>query len=237
MIASSPIIIALDCASAAGAVALVECLPSSGYSLKIGKELFTREGPPVVHEFVARGIPVFLDLKFHDIPNTVAAACRAAAELGVWMVNVHISGGAEMLRAAREALATYRERPLLIGVTVLTSLGAADLLSIGISGDPATQVERLTRLAFACGLDGVVCSPQEIAAVKAVAGAGFLTVTPGIRAAGADLDDQQRVATPRAAIAAGGDYLVIGRPITRAADPVAALADITSQIVHTAPRA
>lgn len=231
----NPIIIALDCASGAEALALLARLPHSGFALKIGKELFTREGPSIVREFVARETPVFLDLKFHDIPNTVAAACRAAADLGVWMINVHISGGREMLLAARAALAASAPRPFLIGVTVLTSLGAADLRALGVTDTPAQQVARLTRLAQDCGLDGVVCSAHEIAAVKAACGSDFITVTPGIRPAGAGLDDQQRVATPGSAIRAGGDYLVIGRPITRAPDPAAALGMITREIAEALP--
>jgi orotidine-5'-phosphate decarboxylase len=228
----NPIIIALDCASTAEARELCARLPRAGYGIKIGKELFTREGPAIVREFVARETPVFLDLKFHDIPNTVAAACRAAADLGVWMINVHISGGRDMLLAARDAIAGHTKRPLLIGVTVLTSLDAAQLAAVGVTGDPASQVARLTRLAHACGLDGVVCSPQEIAVVKAATGNDFITVTPGIRLAGAEPDDQQRVATPAYAMRAGGDYLVIGRPITRATDPGAALAQIQAEIAE-----
>lgn len=230
MSAAQRIIIALDHPAGSEALQLVAQLGSTECALKVGKELFTREGPAIVRALVAQGRPVFLDLKYHDIPNTVAAACQAAADLGVWMVNVHTSGGPEMLRAARECLTDRVSRPLLIGVTVLTSLNAASLNAIGIGDSPAAQVLRLTRLARDCGLDGVVCSPQEIAAVKRECGAGFLTVTPGIRPADASLDDQQRVATPAAAIRAGGDYLVIGRPITRATDPARALAAIADEI-------
>ena len=224
------IIVALDHATGAQAQALIARLAGLDYAVKVGKELFTREGPAVVRALVAGGRPVFLDLKFHDIPHTVAAACRAAADLGVWMVNVHVSGGREMLRAACESLQACVPRPLLIGVTVLTSLDAVALGEVGIMDSPAEQVLRLTRLARDCGLDGVVCSPQEIAAVKRACGARFLSVTPGIRANDASLDDQTRVATPAFAIKAGGDYLVIGRPITRAADPAAALAAIAAEI-------
>lgn len=167
---------------------------------------------------------MFLDLKFHDIPNTVAAACRAAADLGVWMLNVHASGGPAMLHAARAAIEPLASRPLLIAVTVLTSLDAAALAAVGVASAPAAQVERLTRLAQEAGADGVVCSPLELAAVRRIGGARFLAVTPGIRPAGSVADDQQRIATPAAALAAGADYLVIGRPITRADDPAGALA-------------
>lgn len=224
------IIVALDHPSAGEALALIARLGNADYGVKIGKELFTREGPALVRELVAAGRPVFLDLKFHDIPNTVAAACEAAAELGVWMINVHASGGRAMLLAARAALARFERRPLLVAVTVLTSLDAAALGEVGIPDAPAQQVLRLARLAHECGLDGVVCSPQEIATVKAACGGAFLTVTPGIRPAEASLDDQQRVATPASAIRAGGDHLVIGRPITRAADPAQALAAIAREV-------
>ncbi|MEN9726081.1 MAG: orotidine-5-phosphate decarboxylase [Pseudomonadota bacterium] len=227
---SPRIIVALDHPTGDEALALVTALGDAPYAVKVGKELFTREGPSIVRTLVAHGRPVFLDLKFHDIPNTVAAACRAAADLGVWMINVHASGGPAMLRAARAALDTCVHRPLLIGVTVLTSLDATELSAIGIEDSPEQQVLRLTRLARECGLDGVVCSPQEIAGVKNECGAGFLTVTPGIRPAEASLDDQQRVATPASAVRAGGDFLVIGRPITRAGDPRAALNSILAEI-------
>jgi orotidine-5'-phosphate decarboxylase len=227
---SPRVIVALDHSTADEALALVTTLGDAPYAVKVGKELFTREGPSIVRTLVARGRPVFLDLKYHDIPNTVAGACRAAADLGVWMVNVHASGGPAMLRAARDAVAGCAHRPLLIAVTVLTSLDAAELAAVGIKDNPEQQVLRLTRLARDCGLDGVVCSPQEIASVKDECGAGFLTVTPGIRPAEASLDDQQRVATPASAVGAGGDYLVVGRPITRAQNPRAALAAILDEI-------
>jgi len=229
------IIVALDHPTAQEALGLVAALGTTECALKIGKELFTREGPPIVRTLVEQGRPVFLDLKYHDIPNTVAAACQAAADLGVWMINVHTSGGPGMLRAARESLAGRARRPLLIGVTVLTSLDAETLAAIGVDAPPEAQVLRLTRLARDCGLDGVVCSPQEIAAVKRECGASFLTVTPGIRPADASRDDQQRIATPAAAVRAGGDYLVIGRPITRAPDPARAVRDIASEIAAAAP--
>ena len=230
MTSTPRIIVALDHPSAREALALIAQLGDADYGVKVGKELFTREGPALVRELVAAGRPVFLDLKFHDIPNTVAAACEAAAELGVWMVNVHASGGRAMLRAARESLTRFERRPLLVAVTVLTSLDGAALAEVGVTDAPAQQVQRLARLAHDCGLDGVVCSPQEIATVKAACGPAFLTVTPGIRPADASLDDQQRVATPASAMRAGGDYLVIGRPITRAADPRQALSAIAREI-------
>lgn len=233
---SPRIIVALDHPSGDEALALVAALGDAPCAVKVGKELFTREGPPIVRTLVAQGRPVFLDLKYHDIPNTVAAACRAAAELGVWMINVHTSGGPAMLRAAREALSDLARKPLLIGVTVLTSLDAAELSAVGIQDSPEAQVLRLTRLARDTGLDGVVCSPQEIAAVKRECGARFLTVTPGIRPADASLDDQQRVATPASAVREGGDYLVVGRPITRAPAPRAALTAILAEIEAGAAR-
>lgn len=228
--AERKVIVALDFPDGYEALALADRLRGTSCAVKVGKELFTREGPAICRALHGRGLRVFLDLKFHDIPNTVAAACRAAADLGVWMVNVHASGGREMLEAAREALGNAESRPLLVAVTVLTSLDAARLAEVGVNAPPAAQVERLARLSAAAGLDGVVCSPQEIALVKAACGPVFLTVTPGVRPAGSAHDDQQRIATPAAARAAGGDYLVIGRPITRAADPRLALDAIAAEI-------
>jgi orotidine-5'-phosphate decarboxylase len=224
-----PIIVALDYSTAADALAVARSLSGSGCAVKVGKELFTAEGPSILGRLNELELPVFLDLKFHDIPNTVAGACRAAAGLGAWMVNVHASGGRDMLVAAREALEGASARPLLIAVTVLTSLDRPRLAEVGLDVEPATQVARLARLTHECGLDGVVCSPQEIAVVKR-AGRDFLAVTPGVRPAGSAQDDQQRVATPAAAIAAGADYLVIGRPITRAASPATAVAEIAANI-------
>jgi orotidine-5'-phosphate decarboxylase len=224
------VIVALDYADAGGALALVERLDPALCRLKVGKELFTAAGPVLVKSLAERGFGVFLDLKYHDIPNTVANACRAAAGLGVWMLNVHASGGRAMLQAAREALAREAKPPLLIGVTVLTSLSAADLAELGLAGTPLDAALRLARLARACGLDGVVCSAQEAAGMRREFGTGFRLVTPGIRPASAQPDDQQRVMTPQAAIASGADYLVVGRPITQAPDPLAALRDINSQI-------
>ncbi len=225
------IIVALDYANAADALALVDRLAPALCRLKVGKELFTRSGPELVRTLVGRGFDVFLDLKFHDIPNTVAQACRAAAELGVWMVNVHAQGGRRMMTAAREALDDAGgRRPLLIAVTLLTSLGADDLAEVGLTGSPADNVLRLATLAHASGLDGVVCSPQEAAALAGSLGPAFRLVTPGVRPAGVSTDDQQRVMTPGQAMAAGAHYLVIGRPITQASDPIAALRAIAGEI-------
>ena len=224
------IIVALDFADAAPALALVERLDPALCRLKVGKELFTAAGPELVRALVARGFDVFLDLKFHDIPNTVAAACRAAAGLGVWMLNVHASGGRRMMTAAHEALADLPHPPLLIAVTVLTSMSAEDLGEIGVADAPADQVLRLARLTQACKLDGVVCSAQEAAMLRAALGADFRLVTPGIRPAGADAGDQRRVMTPAEALRAGATDLVIGRPITAAADPLAALKAIRTEI-------
>ena len=227
---STKIIVALDYADAAPALALVERLDPALCRLKVGKELFTVAGPELVRALVARGFEVFLDLKFHDIPNTVAAACRAAAELGVWMLNVHASGGRRMMTAAQEALADLPKPPLLIAVTVLTSMSAEDLAEVGIVDAPADQVLRLARLTQNCKLDGVVCSAQEAAMLRASLGADFRLVTPGIRPAGADAGDQRRVMTPAEALRAGATDLVIGRPITAAPDPLAALKQIQSDI-------
>lgn len=223
------VIVALDYPNAEAALAFADRVDVSLCRLKVGKELFTSAGPQLVEKLAGRGFDVFLDLKFHDIPNTVAQACKAAAQLGVWMVNVHTLGGRRMMETTREALDALPQRPLLIGVTVLTSMNEADLAEIGLPA-PAIQVERLARLAKASGLDGVVCSAQESALLKAACGKDFKLVTPGIRPASASLDDQNRVMTPEAAMAAGSDYLVIGRPITQSADPVATLAAINASI-------
>ena len=224
------IIVALDYPVASQALALVDRLDPLRCALKVGKELFTRAGPPLVEALVGRDFRIFLDLKFHDIPNTVAAACDAAADLGVWMVNLHASGGRRMMEAARERLAARPQAPLLIAVTVLTSLGREDLTEIGCPDEPLTRVLRLARLASAAGLAGAVCSPREAAAVRAELGPGFVLVTPGVRPAGAAVGDQRRVTTPREAMVAGADYLVIGRPITAADDPLGALAAIEAEI-------
>lgn len=227
----SPIIVALDYPNREQAEAMADRLDPALCRLKVGKELFTRAGPDLVKVLIARGFEVFLDLKFHDIPNTTAAAVAAAAELGVWMVNVHASGGPSMMSVAREALLPFgKDAPKLIAVTVLTSMDAAQLQAIGIDANPAQHVLRLARLTQQCGLDGVVCSAQECALLRAELGLRFALVTPGIRPATASADDQLRIATPAAACANGSDYLVIGRPITRADAPMAALHAILREL-------
>lgn len=230
MTTSSPVIVALDYPAAAPALALVERLAPGQCRLKIGKELFTREGPAIVRAVQQRGFEVFLDLKFHDIPNTTAAAVLAAADLGVWMVNVHASGGRRMMQAAAEALLKGGHRTLLIGVTVLTSMEAADLAELGLNVEPLQQVQRLARLSEDCGLHGVVCSAQEAVPLRGICRPEFQLVTPGIRLAGGDSGDQRRVMTPEQAQAAGVSYLVIGRPITQSADPLATLQAINQSL-------
>ncbi|MDK8465175.1 orotidine-5'-phosphate decarboxylase [Marinobacter sp. SS13-12] len=226
------IIVALDFPSDQPALALADQLDPAKCRLKVGKELFTRSGPDLVRKLQGGGFEVFLDLKFHDIPNTTSAAVAAAADLGVWMVNVHASGGEKMMTACRDRLESFgKDRPLLIAVTVLTSMGPEDLAGIGITDSPEAQVSRLATLTRNCGLDGVVCSAQEAPALKAEQGADFKLVTPGIRPLSADKGDQQRIMTPTDALKAGSDYLVIGRPITQAADPLAALEAIHSEVV------
>jgi len=224
------IIVALDFPEARQALNLTDRLDPSLCRLKIGKELFTAAGPALVEALVGRGFDVFLDLKFHDIPNTVAGACRAAGRLGVWMLNVHALGGGKMLRAAREAVEAFSPRPRLIAVTVLTSMGRDDLNELGIAGEPEETVLRLARLAAANGLDGVVCSAQEAPLLRSRLGREFCLVMPGIRPASSARDDQTRVTTPQDAIRVGADYLVIGRPITQAPDPVKVLQDINLAI-------
>jgi orotidine-5'-phosphate decarboxylase len=227
-----PIIVALDFAAEAPALALAERLDPARCRLKVGKELFTRLGPAFVERLQRLGFEIFLDLKFHDIPNTVAAACAVAADLGVWMVNVHVSGGRAMMEAARERLSRYERPPLLIGVTVLTSLDRADLDAIGCPGEPRERVLALATLAHESGLDGIVCSPLEAAPVRAALGSEFRLVTPGVRPAGAASGDQKRVMTPAEALAAGADYLVIGRPITQAPDPLSVIDEIDRSCKH-----
>ncbi|MGY4026161.1 orotidine-5'-phosphate decarboxylase [Aeromonas rivuli] len=225
------VLVALDYQCEADALAFVERVSPTQCRLKVGKEMFTLFGPQFVRQLVAKGFDVFLDLKFHDIPNTVAKAVAASAELGVWMVNVHASGGERMMRAAKAALVPYGDKaPLLIGVTVLTSMEQEDLQGIGLDISPAEQVLRLARLARASGLDGVVCSANEARELKAELGDDFTLVTPGIRPLGAAQGDQRRVMTPREAVAAGADYLVIGRPITQSADPALTLAEINDDL-------
>ena len=230
MSCQTPIIVALDFPSRDAALALAERLDPKLCRVKVGKELFTRSGPAVVETLQARGFEVFLDLKFHDIPNTTAMAVKAAAELGVWMVNVHCSGGLRMMAACREELDKLAGRkPLLIGVTVLTSMEQGDLAGIGLDIAPQEQVLRLAGLAAQAGMDGLVCSAQEAPALKAAQPALQL-VTPGIRPAGSAADDQRRILTPADAIKAGSDYLVIGRPISQAADPAQALAAVVAEL-------
>jgi orotidine-5'-phosphate decarboxylase len=224
------IIIALDYPSALPALALVDRLEPSLCRLKVGKQLFTATGPVLLEELMQRGYEIFLDLKFHDIPNTAAQACKAAASLGVWMVNVHALGGRKMMEAAREAIANSVQKPKLIAVTMLTSMAQQDLAEIGIDATPADMVLRLAILARDSGLDGVVCSAQEAALLRKHCGNEFCLVTPGIRPAHTGLDDQSRVMTPQAAMQAGSSYLVIGRPITQAENPLQALLDINREL-------
>ncbi|MBY6189670.1 orotidine-5'-phosphate decarboxylase [Microbulbifer agarilyticus] len=228
---SSPVIVALDYDNAEDALAMAGRLDPATCRVKVGKELFTIAGPDLVRKLVASGFEVFLDLKFHDIPNTVAAAVRAAANLGVWMVNVHASGGERMMRAAREALEPLgAKRPLLIGVTVLTSTAEEELAPVGVTRELNEQVVALAKLAKESGLDGVVCSAREANALKAECGRDFALVTPGIRPAGSAADDQRRIVTPVDAVKGGSDYLVIGRPITGAENPAEALGAIVEDL-------
>ncbi|MDG3087651.1 orotidine-5'-phosphate decarboxylase [Vibrio hannami] len=225
------VIVALDYDNQADALAFVDRIDPASCRLKVGKEMFTLFGPEFVKELHKRGFSVFLDLKFHDIPNTCSKAVRAATELGVWMVNVHASGGEKMMRASREILEPYgKDRPLLIGVTVLTSMEQNDLAGIGLDMAPQDQVMRLATLTRNSGLDGVVCSAQESSMLKTSLGQDFKLITPGIRPAGSAAGDQKRIMTPVEAVNAGSDYLVIGRPITQAADPAAVLAEINKTL-------
>ena len=226
---SPRIIVALDFPDQTSALSLVDRLDPGLCRLKVGKELFTRCGPELVRILVDRKFDVFLDLKFHDIPNTVASACAAAADLGVWMLNVHALGGPAMMAAARRALSADGA-PLLIAVTLLTSSGPRELEALGIERTPAEMVQRLAALAAQAGLDGVVCSAQEARLLSQQQGDDFVLVTPGIRLAGAAADDQSRVMTPTQAIAEGAHYLVIGRPVTQSVDPVLTLRTIISDI-------
>jgi len=225
------VIVALDYDNLADALAFVDRIDPASCRLKVGKEMFTLFGPDFVKELHKRGFSVFLDLKFHDIPNTCSKAVRAAAEMGVWMVNVHASGGERMMAASRQILEPYgNDRPLLIGVTVLTSMEQPDLAGIGLDMAPKEQVIRLANLTKNAGLDGVVCSAHESSMLKAELGSEFKLITPGIRPAGSDQGDQRRIMTPVEAIQAGSDYLVIGRPITQASDPAAVLAAINATL-------
>lgn len=226
------IIVALDYSDAQLALELVARLEPTLCRLKVGIELFTTAKSRLIEQLMQRGFDVFLDLKFHDIPNTTAQACKVAAELGVWMVNVHALGGRKMMEAAREAISLYTKSPKLIAVTLLTSMAHEDLADLGIAATPADMVLRLARLARDSGLDGVVCSAREAALLRQHCGREFCLVTPGIRSADAVADDQSRIMTPSAALNQGADYLVIGRPITRAADPLQALQSFVKQIAE-----
>ncbi|EHQ52675.1 orotidine 5'-phosphate decarboxylase [Ectothiorhodospira sp. PHS-1] len=234
LISSGPrVIVALDFPDADAALSLASRLNPSQCRLKVGFELFVSAGPALIERLHALGFQVFLDLKFHDIPNTVAGACRAAARLGVWMVNVHASGGRPMMETAREALesvATSGQRPLLIAVTVLTSMDDGDLAGCGVTRTVAEQAHYLATLTHEAGLDGVVCSAHEAGAFRTAFGEGFLRVTPGIRPADAALGDQKRVMTPGAAMGLGSSHLVIGRPVTQAQDPGAVLTAVNREI-------
>ncbi|MGI9304112.1 MAG: orotidine-5'-phosphate decarboxylase [Gammaproteobacteria bacterium] len=228
----SHIIVALDFPTADQCLKLVTQLEPQQCKLKVGFELFVSAGPELVKSLVTRGFDVFLDLKFHDIPNTVAAACRAASELGVWMINVHAAGGSAMLDAAREAVDASGHRPKLIAVTVLTSLGDKNLQETGLTLSAAELAVRYARAACDRGLDGVVCSAHEVAAIKRASKTDFLCVTPGIRSRNSATNDQRRVVTPEEAIRAGADYLVIGRPVTKAARPSEALAAMNCEVLQ-----
>ena len=215
---------------------LVNQLSPEFCRLKIGKELFTACGPQVVGNIQSKGFDVFLDLKFHDIPNTVAKALKSAANLGVWMVNIHAGGGQKMMDAAVDALASYQQKPLLIAVTVLTSMDNEQLNRIGVNATPDEQVAMLAQLARASGVDGVVSSAHEVQSIKNLCGDDFICVTPGIRPANAKADDQHRIMTPTEAILAQSDYLVVGRPITQAADPLVATKAIHAEIEQALAR-
>ncbi|BBV51037.1 orotidine-5'-phosphate decarboxylase [Citrobacter portucalensis] len=230
-VTDSPVVVALDYSNRDKALAFVDRIDPCDCRLKVGKEMFTLFGPQLVRDLQQRGFDVFLDLKFHDIPNTTAHAVAAAAELGVWMVNVHASGGARMMTAAREALVPFgKDAPLLIAVTVLTSIEASDLADLGVTLSPAEHAERLARLTQHCGLDGVVCSAQEAVRFKQAFGQAFKLVTPGIRPEGSEAGDQRRIMTPEQAQSAGVDYMVIGRPVTQSADPAQTLKMINASL-------
>lgn len=224
------IVIALDFADAKPALAFVQQIDPKLCRVKVGKELFTAAGPQLIEQLVKRDFSVFLDLKFHDIPNTVAKACEAASRLGVWMLNVHASGGLAMMQAAREGVNKSGHDPLLIAVTVLTSMAEAELAQVGVQGTLLDHVKRLALLTQQAGLDGVVCSAQEASMLRAACGTDFCLVTPGIRPADAAKDDQTRIVTPTQALSLGASYLVIGRPITQAANPLQALEQIIKSI-------
>jgi len=224
------IIVALDFPSADEALSLARRLDPAQCRVKVGKELFTRAGPAVLDQLAARGFQTFLDLKFHDIPNTVARACEAAADLGVWMLNVHALGGRRMMTEAAERLAGRPQRPLLVAVTILTSMGAEDLREVGLLRSPDEHVSQLALLARESGLDGVVCSAREAGMLRRRCGGGFQLVTPGIRPQGSAAGDQTRIATPAEAMRDGASYLVVGRPVTAAPEPLEALAAINQEV-------
>jgi orotidine-5'-phosphate decarboxylase len=229
---TSRVIVALDFNNQHAALSFADQIDPSQCRLKVGKELFTAAGPELVKALVDRNFDVFLDLKFHDIPNTVAKAIKAAADLGAWMANVHASGGRRMMTAAKEALDEQGGAMQLIAVTVLTSMDEADLLEVGVPRSPGEQVMHLAQLSQKCGLDGVVCSAQEAEVLKASLGADFKLVTPGIRLAASVADDQRRIVSPADAVALGSDYLVIGRPITQSENPLETLRQINESIDH-----
>jgi len=226
----SPIVVALDYPTPKQALEMAQQLDPTKCRVKVGKELFTASGPAILEQLHKLNFDVFLDLKFHDIPNTCAGAVAAAAELGVWMVNVHASGGERMMNAAAEAIANKNNKPILIAVTVLTSMEQSDLAGIGLDISPQQQVERLAKLSKQSGMDGVVSSAQEIELIKNICGKDFLTITPGIRPAGSASGDQRRIMTPEEAVNIGGDYLVIGRPITQSSNPKDACLDIINSL-------
>jgi orotidine-5'-phosphate decarboxylase len=232
MVSDPRLIVSLDYAETQQALALAARLDPRRCRVKVGKELFTRSGPAVVEKLVQSGFSVFLDLKFHDIPNTVAGACAAAAGLGVWMVNIHAAGGARMIAAARDSIDKSGHRPLLVTVTVLTSMSAPDLHEVGVAGTVEEQVLNLARLSRDHGADGVVCSAMETRKLRKHMPPGFCLVTPGIRPAGSDRNDQERIVTPFDAVTSGSDYLVIGRPVTQAADPLRALEEIEKEVIE-----
>ena len=231
----TPVIVALDFADEKRTLEFVRRLSPDLCRLKIGKELFTATGRSLAEKLIHQGFELFLDLKYHDIPNTVAQACKAAAEMGVWMVDMHASGGRRMMEAAAEAVANCQNKPLLIGVTVLTSMTQQDLAETGVAAPVEEQVLRLAELAQSSGLDGVVCSALEAAPLRREVGQDFVLVTPGIRLnTAANNDDQRRIMTPADALAAGSTYLVMGRPVTQAADPVAVLREVSETAYRAA---
>jgi len=230
MPSNSLVIVALDFDNQQAALSLADQLDPSQCRLKVGKELFTAAGPELVKALVARDFDVFLDLKFHDIPNTVAKAVKASADLGVWMANVHASGGSRMMRAAKQALDEHGSDMQLIAVTVLTSMDDADLLETGVQRSPSDQVMHLAQLTQKSGLQGVVCSAQEVSALKSALGPDFKLITPGIRLPDSAADDQRRIVSPTDAVAMGSDYLVIGRPITQSAQPLETLRQINQSL-------